>query len=221
MSIIKGPVRSMVHVHKAIRTELNTLADQVEKLQVGSDFSAFEDRVSFLSDAVHVHAEGEEEVVYPAVDELRRDVSSAYSWDHKVDEQYFREIKECISRLKTNGKQSDLDDLKRKVHVLKSFLSAHAQKEDDLLVPLIDSEVSPEKQGEMVGRISAHIPPEMMERMIKWMVGIFTVEESADFLGIIQRGAPPEGFAVMMGWVRETLPARDWGELQERMPALA
>jgi hypothetical protein len=101
------------------------------------------------------------------------------------------------------------------------FARAHAPKEDDLLVPLIDSEVSLEKQGEIVGRISAYIPPEMMEGMVKWMVGIFTVEESADFLGIIQSGTPPEGFAVVMEWVRETLPARDWGELLEKMPALA
>jgi hemerythrin-like domain-containing protein len=221
MLAVKGPIRSFFHVHKAIRTELSSLADQVEKLDVGSDFSTFGDKVSFLSDVVQAHAGGEEKFLYPAVDELRRDVSNAYRWDHKVDEEYFQEIKDCIARLKTTREQSDLEGLKRNVHALHSFLSAHAQKEDDLLMPLIDSEVSPEKQGEMVGRISAHIPPELMERMLKWMVGIFTVEEGADFLGIVQSGAPSERFAVMMEWVRETLPARDWEELLEKMPDLA
>ena len=222
MSVVKGPIRSFFHVHKAIKTELNSMADQVEKLDVDSDFStSLGGRVNFLSDVVKAHAGGEEEFLYPVVDELRRDLSNAYRWDHKVDEKYFGEIKGCITRLETTGQQSDLDSLKWHVHALQSFLSAHAQKEDDLLLPLIDSELSPEKQGEMVGQISAHIPPELLEPMLKWIVGALTVEERADFLGIVQGGAPPERFAVMMEWVKETLPARDWGELLEKQPGLA
>jgi hypothetical protein len=139
----------------------------------------------------------------------------------KVDEEYFGEIKGCITRLGTTGQQSDLDSLKWHVHALQSFLSAHAQKEDDLLLPLIDSELGPEKQGEMVGQISAHIPPELLEPMLKWIIGALTVEERADWLGIIQGGAPPEGFVVMMAWVNESLPAADWGELLEKKPGLA
>ncbi len=46
---IKGPIRAVFYVHKAIRTELDTLRDLAEKLELNADFSEIEDRVSFLA----------------------------------------------------------------------------------------------------------------------------------------------------------------------------
>ncbi len=140
---IKGPIRAIFYVHKAIRTELDTLRDLAEKLELSTDFSEIEDRVNFLGDVVNAHAMGEEDAFYPAMDELRRDISKAYSWDHELDEKLFQNVKESIARMKGGGNQSDLDSLKRNVYALNSTLSAHAQKEDDLLIPLTDKEIDP------------------------------------------------------------------------------
>ncbi len=215
---IKGPIRAMFYIHKAIRTELDTLRDLAEKLDLNSDYSEIERRVNFLADVVDAHAQGEEGAFYPAMDELRRDISQVFSWDHKIDEGYFQAIKQSITKIKGGGNQSDLVSLKRNIYALHATLGAHAQKEDDLLVPLTDKEMDLGKQGEMVGKMSAKIPPRQMEEGLKWIVGIISPEERADYLGIVKRAVPPEGFNMMVGWVREALTADEWQELSRRLP---
>ncbi len=217
---IKGPMRSIFYVHNAIKTELDMLVNLIEKLSLSDNFNEFEDRIIFLNDVVRVHAEGEEDVFYPVIDELRKDMSKAFSWDHVIDEKYFYAIRESITRIKSGGNQTDLESLKREIHALNATLSAHAQKEDDLLVPMIDKEIDFSRQGEIVGKIVAHIPPHLMERMFKWIVSIVSLEEKADFIGIIKKGAPPEKFDAMRGWVKEILSEKEWGELLKQMPEL-
>lgn len=214
---IKGPMRSIFYPHKAIITELGILKDLTEKLALNSDFNELEDRVNFLSDVVNVHAKSEEDVFYPAVDELRKDISKVFIWDHELDEKYFQAIKESMAKLKGGGKQIDLENLNRNVCALSATLSAHAKKEDDLLVPLIDEEIDPMRQGEMVGKIVAHIPPHMMERVFKWIVSIISSEERADFIGIMKKGMPPERFDVVKGWTKEILSENEWKELLSRI----
>ncbi len=96
----------------------------------------------------------------------------------------------------------------------------YVHKENDLLVPLTDKEMDPGKQGAMVGKISARIPPPLMERALKWIVGIISPEERADYLGILKRGIPPERFDVMAGWVSEALSEGEWREFLSQMPEL-
>ncbi len=215
---IKGPIRAIFYIHKAIRTELDTLRDLAEKLELDSDCSEIERRVNFLADVVDAHAQGEEGAFYPAMDELRRDISLVFSWDHKIDEGYFQAIKQSITKIKGGGNQSDLVGLKRNIYALHATLGAHAQKEDDLLIPLADREMDLGEQGEMVGKISAKIPPHQMEEGLKWIVGTISLEERADYLGIMKRGVPPESFDMIAGWVKEVLTADEWQELSSRLP---
>lgn len=217
---IKGPVRAILYTHKAIKAELATLRDAAEKLELNANFDQIGEKVEFLHDAVSAHAAGEEAAFYPAADELRRDISQVYQWEHKVDEEYFKNIKGYIASLRNDGRPPDLREIKRNVYALHATLSTHAQKEDDLLVPLIDSELEPLRQGEMVGKIVAAVPPELMEKVFKWIVGAISTAERADYLGIVKKGAPPERFQVMVGWVRQVLPGDQWQELVAAMPEL-
>lgn len=214
---IKGPIRAILYVHKVIQAELDRLASLASGLELGADFDGFGKRVNFLSDFVDIHVKGEDNVFYPAADGLRKDISKAYSWDHRLDEKYFQTIKEGINKLKGVGSKGDLDTLRRNIYDLRATLSAHAQKEDDLLVPLIDQEMPPPKQGEMFGKLMADLPMHKIEEMFKWIISTLSMEERADYLGIIKKGAPPEQFAVMMGWVKGGLSENEWKELLSRM----
>jgi len=214
---IKGPIRSILYAHKAIRTELDVLRDITEKLDLDADFDEIKGRVNFLSNFVDSHAKAEEEVFYPAVDELRRDTSKPFNWDHKLEEKHFQSVKETLAKIKRYRNPSNFEGLKWNVYALSATLSAHAQKEDDLLVPILDEEVDPGKQGEMVGKFVSHIPPHLMEKGVKWIIGILSPEERVDYLGIIKRGIPPEKFDAVTGWVRETVSEDEWKELLNRM----
>ena len=217
---IKGPIRVMHYPHKAIRTELVSLVDLSEKLDVNSNFNELEERVKSLHEIVEFHAKGEEDFIYPACDELRNDISKAYRWDHNVDKKYFQDINECNTKIKDSKSQSDFDNLKSNLFGLKVILTAHAQKEDDLIIPMIDAEVPPQKQGEMLAKINEHMPQDRMVPMFKWLLDKISTEDIADYLGIIKQGAPPEQFNGITGIVEGALSDDRWNELLSRMPDL-
>lgn len=217
---INGPIRVMHYPHKAIRTELASLVDLAEKLDVNSDFNELEERVKSLNEMVEFHAKGEEDFVYPACDELRNDISKAYLWDHDVDKKYFQGINECISKIKESKNQSDFDDLKSNLFGLKVILTAHADKEDDLIVPMIDAEVPPPQQGEMLAKINEHMPQDRMVPMFKWLLDRISTEDIADYMGIIKQGAPPEQFNGITSIVKGVLSGDQWNELLKLMPGL-
>ena len=84
-----------------------------------------------------------------------------------------------------------------------------------MLVPLTDKEMDPGKQRAMVSKISTRVPLQLMERALRWLVGIISPEESADYPGI-----PPDRFGVMASWIRETLSEGKRRELISQMPEL-
>lgn len=217
---IKGPVKGFLYAHKVIRAELAALADLAEKLQPNSSVEEFEDRVEVLHTFVEAHAGGEEDGFYPGLDRLRKDISKAYLWDHKLDEKLFDSIKKSIARIKGNGSLSDIESLKRNTLTLKATLSAHAQKEDDLLVPLADAKMPLEEQGAIVGKISARLQPQMMGRVVKLFADTLSSEERADWIGLVKRGLPPEVFQGMVGLVRQGVSEKDWQDLLQLLPEL-
>ncbi len=219
---IKGPIRGFFYAHKAIRTELSALANLAERLDPNANIDEFEDRLEVLHILVKAHAGGEEDAYYPGLDRLRKDISKAYIWDHKLDEELFESIKRSIARINDNGKPSDIESLRRDMLTLKDTLSAHAQKEDDLLVPLADAEMPISEQGAIAGKVVAGIPPHLMERIFKRVViSALTTEERADYIGLVKKGLPPEVFETIVGWFREALPANDWKDLVQMTPELA
>ncbi len=218
---IQGPVRGFFYAHKAIRTELSALADLAERLDPNANIDEFEDRLEVLHTLVKAHAEGEEDDFYPGLDRIRKDISRAYSWDHKLDEELFESIKKSIDRIKGNGKPSDIESLRRDMLTLKATLSAHAQKEDDLLVPLADAEMPLSEQGVIVGKVVASIPPQLMERIFKRiLISALTTEERADQISLLKKGLPQDVFQTVVGWVREALSANDWKDLVQITPGL-
>ncbi|MFQ5978679.1 MAG: hemerythrin domain-containing protein, partial [Candidatus Heimdallarchaeota archaeon] len=92
---IAGPIRAFVYVHKAIRAELNTLANMSLKLSQDDNLNDFGQRINFLHEFVGIHAKGEEDVFYPAVDEIGGEVSNVFVWDHRKDGEYFAAITEA------------------------------------------------------------------------------------------------------------------------------
>jgi hypothetical protein len=219
---IKGPVRGFFYAHKAIRTELSALANLAGRLDPNANIDEFEDRLEVLHILVKAHAGGEEDGFYPGLDRVRKDISKAYIWDHKLDEELFESIKKSIARIKSNGKPSDIESLRMDMLTLKATLSAHAQKEDDLLVPLADAEMPLSEQSAIAGKVVAGIPPHLMERIFKRIViSALTTEERADQMGMMKKELPPEVFQTMVGWLREALSANDWKDLVQITPELA
>lgn len=191
------------------------LVELAEKLTPGSSVDHFEERFNFLYDIVEIHAQAEDDLLYPDLDELREDITLSFMLEHDLDKDYFQLIKQSIERIKENGTGTCLDDLKRTVRGLQALLNAHIQKEEDLLFPLADQELNPEVHAELVGKLVAYIPPRLLDRMLKWIVGFLTLDEQADFIGLLLKGAPSS--FVVKDWIKQIFAEDEWRDLADRL----
>ena len=52
---------------------------------------------------------------------------------------------------------------------LRSYLAAHEVKEDEILLPLIDTELSPQEQGNVLGAAMSKFPQSSVEEVEKFL----------------------------------------------------
>ncbi len=80
--------------------------------------------------------------------------------------------------------------MNRRLTALNATLSLHIWKEEEQLLPLMDEHFGIEEQGAMAGRIVSHIPPEMMQLLLPWMLNALTIDEREDMLRMLMHELP-------------------------------
>jgi hypothetical protein len=103
---------------------------------------------------------------------------------------------------------------------LRAYLAAHEIKEDEILLPLLDAELSPPEQGKAIGAAMSKFPPSSVEEVEKFLIKRLSQPERIGFLKVIKKGAPPETFKAITVWVKEVVSLSDWNELTAKMPEL-
>jgi len=217
---VKGPLEGFYYAHEVVRTELANLSDLAEKLNPGNNIDDFEKRVDNLHYYVGVHAKGEEEAFYPYLDKKYINISKAYLWDHELDEELFSSINKNIAKSKSSKNNSDIESLRKDVFTLKATLSAHAQKEDDLLVPLAADVLSPEEQGAIISKVAEHIEPQKMGDVIKLFAQSLSTEDKIAWIKIVKDGLPLEVFQEMAGLIQQSISGKEWQDIQQAVPEL-
>jgi hemerythrin-like domain-containing protein len=214
------------YVHKAIRHELDILEGMAgpsaaNELQV----PAFGQRMGFLRSVVKLHAASEDEVMYPALDGKVPQVTRSYALDHQYEEDIFDQIERTLASLSSapaGGRRSELSQqLHRRLIALNATLSLHIWKEEGQLLSLLDEHFSLHEQGAMAAGIVAHIPPQMMQRLLPFMLDALTIDEREDFLRTVLGGVPAEAARGLKAGVRAHLPPADWAEISKRLPEMA
>ena len=135
---------------------------------MGASREVLEEIVGFLEDDLRPHAEGEEQFLYPAVDDLVKHYERAtatMSLDHLIITEEiatFRSRKEKLLELATDG--ADREKLERALarlletaHHLDVVISLHLEKEERILLPLAEQHLSEEDaQGVLDGMHGEH-----------------------------------------------------------------
>lgn len=221
-----APMNGFRYIHKAIRHELDALETLAGNVDGDAPrVSTFTQRVDFLREVVELHAAGEDEVMYPALDSRVPQVTRAYALDHQYERKIFTEIGATLSQLARVSAGAQRDELARqlnqRVTALNATLSLHIWKEEEQLLPLMDAHFSVEEQGAMAGRIVSHIPPEMMRPLMPWMLNALTLDEREDMLRTLMRTLPPEALHGLSAGLKSHFPSADWAALVGRLPELA
>jgi hemerythrin-like domain-containing protein len=221
---MEGPIRSVRYIHKVIQAELGTLEGAVAQLQPGDGTQAaeIEGRFGFLHDTVKSHHKGEEDALLPAIDERACPVSAPYLLDHRTDQGHLHEIVASFLRFAGTGDKGERAELLRRLNrltiIVRSSMTVHIQKEEEILIPLIEEHFSFEEQADIVKRAVAHFSPEQQRHVSPWMLKALTQDEQGDYLRLLAEGMPPEAFQTMIGWIAEGVSPREWVQIVRRLP---
>ena len=217
------PAHGMKHIHKAIIHELSSAEVSAAALAAdnGGDVDAVRQSIQWVEKVIHVHAAGEEDIFYPALDKFESGVSTSYRLDHRVEEEIFSEIRGLIARCSAGDDDDACRRLWRQTVAANAILSLHVKKEEEHLLPLMDKYISPPEQGMLAGKMMQHIPPDEMEAMIEWMAPILSPDEREIQWRQILPGLPPEALPAFKGWYQSALTAAEWDDIVARIPELA
>jgi len=219
---IKGPISGYLYPHKVILVELENLEKLSATLITRSDvLLEFEKRINFMKLFFIAHEDGEEAALYPTAERLRKGSSKPFEWDRHLNEQYFQAISAAIAEYKTSKNlQTAAVKLAQATAALRAFLGAHEVKEDEILLPLLDAELTPPEQGKVIGAAMSKFPPSSVEEVEKFLIKRLNQPERIGFLKVIKQGAPLETFKAITVWVKEVVSPEEWKELTDKMPEL-
>jgi hypothetical protein len=165
-----------------------------------------------MDEILDYHARGEEEAVFPAVDNLTPLVAKAYLMDHHY-------LDALVGRLEAMRAAPDPLITARATAALDTHLRIHLDKEDAHLYPILRERTTEEQQASIVGTMARKVPPERMPTLVRWLFPLLNHDDRA----VVAKGwmslMPPQAFAGLKPLIREAV-AGDWAELTRRVPEL-
>ena len=207
-----GPLADVVYIHRPIRRDLLEMKQALASAGT-SGAGPTADRFAFLRRVLRIHESGEEEILFPAIDERAPGASDPYTATHTSN-------RALMDRLDAAFAGGDAAGASTLMSELESIMSAHLDQEESELIPLCEQHFSMAEQGALAGQMSAHIPPEDLPAMTGWVLNLLSPEDRAGFVRMVQGTMPAEAFAGFSMGVKSALPADDWTDLAARVPEL-
>ena len=141
--------REMLPHVKAMRTTAELVGHTPHSVVV----ARCEESLQFVRHHLLPHARAEEQFLYPVLDRLERARlgSALLRWDHEQMEKLSEDLRREWEKLVSNRLMTD--DVERRVREtllgLHDLIVGHFTKEDDLVVPLLEANLSQEEADEI------------------------------------------------------------------------
>ncbi len=196
-----------------MRNDMKAIDDAAYKAAAGDgNLSPAVERLRFFSEVLKWHADGEDELVFPAMDRVAPLVAQAYLHDHHE----FDTMTEGLAKI-TGA--SDTLVAARETAALTAVLRIHLDKEDTHLYPILRERTSGKEQGAIVGGMAGHVPPERNPEFIRWFFTSVGHDDREMWTRVVMGSMPEPVFAGVKSLIRETI-TDDWAELTRRIPEL-
>lgn len=204
-STLGRPVDEILHWHKAIKKELNDIADAARSIQFSEDFSdlsAFNKRLEFIAEVCIFHSIAEDKVIFPAVD-----AELSFAQEHAEEESEFDKFRCLIESIENAGANSSSAEFYSKLcshadHIM-GTIQKHFSNEEVEVLPLARKHFSPKRQRELLYQSLCVMPLRLIECVLPWLVGSLTEEEARSFLYNMHMAAPASDVALVTlfsGW---------------------
>ena len=166
-----------------------------------------------LTEILDLHAQGEEEVVFPAVNNVAPLVAPLFVTDH-------REMDIMCAGLEQVVGAPDELAAARASAVLHSHMRIHLAKEDSHLYPILRERISSQDQAPIVGQMAGKVPPQLMPKLVDWLYPLVNQDDRVTMTAVWKGLMPEEIFAGVKQLIQGAVGADDWSELTRRVPGL-
>lgn len=214
------------YFHSALVKEARELATILGE-SLGDDrarVDAVAHRFAFFQQANAVHEAAEEAFLFPAIEKRAPHATDAFAFDHSSGERLYSEIADALDELRAAERDTPPVDLAnaltRRVCALEQLLVLHSDKENELLVPIVEQSASEEEQRELMRGMFGQAGPDLGPHIVSWMFGHLSAEDRAGFLGVATLLFPRERLDAMVKALAVSVGPEEWNDVLERMPEL-
>ena len=208
------PLDVIPSFHQAFRNDMKLIDDAVYRAAAGDgNLAPAVEQLHFFSEILKWHADGEDELVFPAMDKIAPLVAQGYLHDHHE----FDTMTEGLAKITA---ASDALVAARETAALTAVLRIHRDKEDGYLYPILKERTSLEEQSAIIGGMAADVPPGRNPEFIRWLFTLLGHDDREMWTRVVMGLMPEQVFAGVKALIQDTIPD-DWAELTRRIPELA
>jgi iron-sulfur cluster repair protein YtfE (RIC family) len=209
-----SPFDIITPLHNAFRRDIGGLDQAVYEIaKNGGDIAPLLERLQAVGSYLRIHAGGEDDVLFPALEAVAPNVAKAFSLDHRE----LDSLTEDSEKVMTASNELEAS---RGMAGLWTHLRIHLDKEDGFLYPLVREVIPADQHGPVTGKMSAGIPHETMPSLIAWFMANTTHDERETTARVWQMLMPEQIFGVVKGMIQASLTNDDWADLTKRIPGL-
>jgi hypothetical protein len=207
------PLDAIMVIHNAFRGDMERIdTAALEAARGETGLTSTIERFQFLNEVLVWHAQGEELVIYPALENVAPLVAEAYVMDHHgLDAAY--------DALNTAVSAGDPLQTARATAAFKFHLDLHLDKEDAHLYRLFRERIPMPDQATAVGQMSSNVPQERFPEVVAWMFPLLGSDDRETMTRIWQMVMPTPVFTGVKTLIRNSI-GDDWADLTRRIPAL-
>ena len=207
------PLDAIRAIHNAFRKDMVAIDAAAHMAAQGKGNLDFVSRrYTFLNEVLVWHASGEEEDVFPALENVAPLVAEAYERDHRGLDSLFVSLNKAV-------RASDILATARATAAFDFFLNHHLDSEEAHLYRIFNERVSLPDQGIIVGKMSQGIPQERIPEVVTWIFPLLGADDRENMVRISRQVLPAPVFAEVTKLIHTAI-GDDWAELTRRIPEL-
>ena len=207
-------------IHKGIRHILNTRVLQLGQLdfRVVPDIKSQSDEVELSFEVLHVHAAGEEEFVFPYVEEKDPDLFNRLMRDHHAFTQIMNSLEQQVKALIADENRTlKGNDVAQVFNDFVAKYSAHMLVEETKVTPILWEAVTDNQIVEIIGKMSMKATPEVSQYFLHYLVQATNPMERIGVLSGMKSLMPVAVFQGALQIVQKALSIEDWEALRQAL----
>ncbi len=220
---MSGPMTMYLFVHGAIQREVSDIEAVAKELRWDdrAEIESLGERLDWFRTMTQRHEASEEEILFPALDRRIGFVSETYAFDHDDFENH---VFDGISRARTGLAQSTTsaelrgfgNEMYRESVALHEHMRLHISKENELLLPHLETEFDISEQAEIAGAMAGMFDPQLMAQVVDFTYRWHSTSDRVAMLQFLHAILPSPAFEGLSGHLATRNPD-SWPEVQKRL----